>query len=698
MPAASRPVVLLLPLALASTCLLPWPLAQADDAGLEEIVVTATRLEAARLDTPWSIDRVGSPALELLGATHSSEIVNRVPGAMIQRGSGQESLTAIRSPVLTGAGSCGAFLFLENGVPIRPTGFCNVNELLEVNTEQADAVEVLRGTGSALYGSNSLHGTVNVLHAGIRERDPLHLGVQVGPSSYGRVDLRASQQGERVDAGLKALYTHDGGWRDDSGFDEAKFLGTVEDSSDATAWRADLAASTLDQQTAGFVLGRNAYRDAALSRSNPNPEAYREAHAVRLTGLVQPQIALPAALELRPYLRTSRMEFLQHFLLGQPLERNGQESAGVLSSLRFDPREGLAVVTGLDLEWAESFLLQVQDGPTTGGPPAANAIRPAGRQYDYGITSNVAAAYAQLDWSPGRWLLGAGARLEYVGYDYDNRMLAGNTDQDGVPCRPAPCLYSRPADRRDDFVNFAPKLSALWRPLDGLSLYANASRGFRPPEMTELYRLQRNQSVADLDSERVDAWELGIRGALADWQFDLAGYDMTKRNVILRESNGFNVGNGRTTHRGVEYQVTWQALESLGATVGGTFARHRYDFSRAIEGGETIVRGNDIDTAPRELLRAALQFSPDPRFSSEAEWLVVGGYYLDAANQYRYGGHELLNLRGRWDFAPGWALTLRLNNALDRDYADRADFAFGSYRYFPGRPRSLFAEISWTRR
>jgi iron complex outermembrane recepter protein len=45
----------------------------------------------------------------------------------------------------TGPGSCGVFLFLENGIPIRPTGFCNVNELFEVNSEQAQSIEVLRG-------------------------------------------------------------------------------------------------------------------------------------------------------------------------------------------------------------------------------------------------------------------------------------------------------------------------------------------------------------------------------------------------------------------------------------------------------------------------------------------------------------------------------------------------------------------------
>jgi len=167
--------------------------------------------------------------------------------------------------------------------------------------------------------------------------------------------------------------------------------------------------------------------------------------------------------------------------------------------------------------------------------------------------------------------------------------------------------------------------------------------------------------------------------------------------VILRDANGFNVDNGRTSHQGVEYELVWQAMPALALSVAGTFARHRYEFSSAIEGGETIVDGDDVDTAPRQVHAASLRWEPDDRLSAEAEWLYVGDYWLDAANAHRYAGHELLNLRGRRSFAPGWNLALRLNNALDRDYADRADFAFGAYRYFPGRDRTLFAEVSWQR-
>ncbi|MGB7737873.1 MAG: TonB-dependent receptor [Steroidobacteraceae bacterium] len=664
---------------------------------LEEVVVTAQRQPVAALATPLSIGRVDRDAIDLLGATHSSEALNRVPGVMVQRGSGQESLTAIRSPVLTGAGSCGAFLFLENGVPIRPVGFCNVNEMLEINTEQADAIEILRGTGTALYGSNSVHGTINVLQDAPSELPAWKLGLGLGPDDYARGGFVGAHEGDTTGFGLKALYTHDGGWRDQSGFDEGKLNATLTTGvGGSMPSRFDLAAMKLEQETAGFIPGKDAYRDRELSEQNLNPEAYRNAQAVRITGLVQPPTSLPGRLELRPYLRTSRMDFLQHFLLGQPVERNGQESAGVMSSFDWDLGDRVSLITGLDLEWADTFLVEDQAGPTTGGSPAANAIRPAGLHYDYSVTSNVAGAYAQLDYALTPSLhAGAGVRVEYVGYDYDNDMLAGNTDENGVPCLPAGCLYSRPADRSDTFTNAAPKLSLRWDAAAGLMLYANVSRGFRPPEMTELYRLQRSQSVAELESEQVDAYEIGLKFAGGDWRGELAGFRLRKDNVILRDSGGFYVSDGRTSHEGVEYALTWQALDSLAATVSGTYARHRYEFSRAIEGGETISAGNDVDTAPRELLRAALEFRPLPTVAAEAEWLVVGDYFVDAANAHRYTGHELLNLRARWEFVPRWSLTLRVNNALDRAYADRADFAFGNYRYFPGRPRSVFAELSW---
>ncbi len=664
---------------------------------LEEIIVTATRRDAPLGEFAGSITRLGSDEIGLVGSTHHAEILNRVAGTLIQRGSGEESLTAIRSPVLTGPGSCGAFLFLEDSVPIRPVGFCNVNELFELNTEQARAIEVQRGPASALYGSSAMHGAVNVLQPDPSQMPHYAVGLEGGADDYWRGRFVLSRLGSTTDAGTSAIVTHDGGWREESGFDEQKLNAALVHRLDDSLLRVRLAATRLDQETAGFIQGEDAYRDEQIARSNPNPEAYRRAHALRLTAHWERMLDQNTRLELRPYLRSSRMEFLQHFLLGKPLEKNGQESGGLLLAIDHTGAAGTRWLGGLDLELADTFLLEVQDGPTTDGPPVANAIRPPGRHYDYDVNSGVIAAYGHVERPLATNLtLTAGLRAEYVRYDYDNRMIAGNTDENGVPCPFGGCLYSRPDDRHDSFTNLVPKLGLSWRLAPSTSLYVTAVRGYRAPETTELYRLQRQQNVADLDPERLSSLELGMRGQLRELRYSLSGFLMEKRNVIFRDSNAFNLSDGRTRHRGIEYELGWSPIDPLTITAAGSYARHTYDFT-GTEGAELIEPGNEVDTAPRHLHGARIAWRVVDAAQAELEWQHVGSYWLDASNQHRYGGHDLLNLRLAWGVNDRWRLAARITNLTDLAYADRADYAFGSYRYFPGRGRALFLEASYSR-
>ncbi|MBK6348393.1 MAG: hypothetical protein IPF50_00605 [Proteobacteria bacterium] len=55
-------------------------------------------------------------------------------------------------------------------------------------------------------------------------------------------------------------------------------------------------------------------------------------------------------------------------------------------------------------------------------------------------------------------------------------------------------------------------------------------------------------------------------------------------------------------------------------------------------------------TAPRDLC-VPRSSPPLPAVASKAGWLkAVGDYFVDAANAHRHTGHELLNLRARWNF------------------------------------------------
>jgi outer membrane receptor protein involved in Fe transport len=682
-------------LGLAALLILPVPaFAQAATSEpISELVVTGQRREQARLMHAGNIERIDATAIADTRHQHIHELLTRVSGVWLSRGSGQEHLTAIRSPVLTGSGSCGAFLFLEDSIPIRPAGFCNVNSLFEVNSEQARSIEVIRGPGNALYGSNALHGIINTLMPmpGF-DRKPL-LALEFGANDFFRV--RAELPFGQESPWLAALvYADDGGFRDESGYQQAKIHLKRSWQLQDSELTVGFSASDLDQDTAGFIVGEDSYKDDNLNRSNPNPEAFRAASSQRLYGIWTK--SLPRFdLDVRPFLRHSDMRFLQHFLPGQPLEKNGHISSGMIATAAFSDA-GNRTIIGFDVEWSDMFLEQSQDGPTEGSAFLVET-RPQGDHYDYEVTSFGVAAYVQTEHEVTDGLtIGAGLRVDYLRYDYNNQMLTGSTRDDGTECGFGGCLYSRPANRSDSFNNIAPKLSMTYQLSDSRSLFANLARGFRAPQTTELYRLQSGQQLADLDSERVDAFEVGIRTSRADLSTDIALFVMRKRGSVFRDAEGFNITGARSKHHGIEFSLDWQLTADWSLAIDSSYARHRYDFDAVAARGETFVSGADVDTAPRWLGSVELQFEPNDIISASLQWTAIDEYYVDAENQFQYPGHSIANLRVGVQVSSRLDVVLRLNNIADRDIADRADYAFGNFRYFPGRGRELFAELRYT--
>ena len=276
-----------------------------------------------------------------------------------------------------------------------------------------------------------------------------------------------------------------------------------------------------------------------------------------------------------------------------------------------------------------------------------------------------------------------------MAYDYDNRMIAGRTREDGTPCGFGGCRYSRPGDREDRFDNLSPKLGLLYALAEDHQLFATLARGFRAPQAVELYRLERAQPVADLDSEQLDSLEIGARGARGRLRYEVTAYAMAKDNLIFRDTDFFNVSNGKSEHRGVELALHYRVTDAVDLNLAATAARHRYAY-REILGGVDID-GNDVDTAPRHFATVQLGWSPGDDARLELEWLRMGRYYTDPENRHRYRGHDLFHLRGRLALTPRLDLSARLVNLFDSRYAERADFtSFGGDRYFPGEPRGLY--------
>ena len=79
----------------------------------------------------------------------------------------------------------------------------------------------------------------------------------------------------------------------------------------------------------------------------------------------------------------------------------------------------------------------------------------------------------------------------------------------------------------------------------------------------------------------------------------------------------------------------------------------------------------------------------------ELEWAHLGNYYLNPENTAQYKGHNLLNLRASTKINNRLTISARVLNIANEDYAERADFGFGSYRYFVGEPRSVFVSLTY---
>jgi len=150
-------------------------------------VVSATREVQRRTDQSATIDVLDGSSIREVRAAHPSGIMQRLPGVHATQLSGEGLSMAIRQPITTKP----MYLYLEDGVPTRSTGFFNHNALYEVNLPQSGGLEVLKGPGTALYGSDAIGGVVNVLTraAPVTPATASHRG----PESRSRIDVRMSR-------------------------------------------------------------------------------------------------------------------------------------------------------------------------------------------------------------------------------------------------------------------------------------------------------------------------------------------------------------------------------------------------------------------------------------------------------------------------------------------------------------------------
>ena len=195
------------------------------------------------------------------------------------------------------------------------------------------------------------------------------------------------------------------------------------------------------------------------------------------------------------------------------------------------------------------------------------------------------------------------------------------------------------------------------------TLRASVGTAFKAPSFNDLY--WPDSGNPDLNPEKSETVEVGIRGQYNRWFWDLAAFQNDYDDMIAwaPTTNGLwapqNVNSARI--RGAELS---SGVEVNDWTLQAAF---------------TYLDPKDRATGNRLARRAAQSVRLDAD-RELGEWSLGGSLvaqsnrYDNTTNTQRLGGYGLVNLRAGWQFAPLWSARVTLENAFDKEYSTSRDY------------------------
>ncbi len=659
----------------------------ADDDLLGEMVVTATRAEEKKVDLPLAIDKLDSDEISQDLGSHISESLNTIAGVRINQLSANSSPghnTAIRMPLNYGP----YYLFLQDGVPVQSPGSFNHNALWWTSySTSAGSIEVLKGAGTALYGSDAVAGTINVISEAPSQTPEKTASLMVGEDAYRKLKTSIS---DTTDAGhgyrLAASFEESDGWREKADYSRAEILLRHDFTNSAEqSFKTVFSANTMSgHNQSALSLAQLEEDPTQHGLDDPTVNPYRETQSMRLS---TEWISYPSdrsELSLTPYFTRNTNDYVATWVPDTlPENETVSSTLGLLTKFTLEHRGGSESIVGFDLVTSRESRLYVQ---TRADTVVWGKTYLQGTIYDYDVDYLGIAPYLQHRRHLGEKItLTAGLRYDHARFDYDNKLSAG---QFGA--------YLRPEDSKDSFSHLSPKLGLLYKLSNQSAIYARYARAFRIPQAGTLYALKASNALSSLEPETADSYEAGYKMETKNLSLELAAYMMKISDAIVTDASDpgatFKTNAGRITHQGVEATLGWEMNSAVAVNVAYAFPRSEYD--DFVSSGDDFS-GNEMKMAPERIGNISFTFTPPaiPALAAELEWQDIGSWWMDDANTKRDDGYNIFNLRASYALSERITLSGKVLNLTNSDYVSQSDIAWGKERYTPGSPRLLYAGV-----
>ena len=591
------------------------------------ITITATRRETLDTDLAMSVHGISKEELEIDNGQHVAESLNSISGVLIdQLSGGQGHKTAIRMPMNTS----GYYLYLQDNIPLQSPAFFNHNALWWSSFNSNIArMEVLKGAGTALYGSGAVAATINIISESIKDVSETSLDLTFGEEEYGKAQVSHSEQiSEDHGFRISASYLTNDGWRDHTGSERAEInLRHEYQIAENETLTTLLSVSDLEQEMAAGLsddLFANDPTDSGLSDEVLASDPLRKTEYIRLSTQWDKMLDNDYY-SLIPYLRSRTNDYTATWNQNMPRVVSDVKTAGLLGLANFIHSSGNETTVGFDIELTEGDQLSYQplDYTTTGWNP--DTFVEGEKFYDDTTSYFSISPYIQHKRALTENLdLTLGARYDYAEYDFDNHLgIYGDIGHGKISLE----------DRSDDFSHLSPKASLNYHLGESSSVYTRYANSFRMPTAGSLYHLTTRDSSEPkpVDPEVSDTFEIGYKANLETINFDAAIFYMDVDDGIVHAYNDdgqrYLVNASRVTHKGFEVAVDWMLSEQFNASFAYSRSKHEFD-------EHEDYSGNEMKAAPDYIANVRFRYLPDalPGFTSMLEIQSIGEYWLDDDN------------------------------------------------------------------
>jgi len=664
--------------------------AMADVINLEQISVTGLREEEKISQQALSISKKSTSEIELDQVIYQKDLLNSISGVRIeQTGSAIGHTTSIRMPSGTGP----YYLFLQDGIPAQSSGFFNHNGLAYTTYNTSSSVEVLKGSGTALYGSDAVGGIVNVQSAS-RPSKYLERKFKLMGGSDGFVSGFA-EVSNTIDSSksyrVNSSYSKGDGWRDHSEFkrfegnirydyiiSDENFVKTIFNTSFTNAQQADSFNNYSNISSGSSAASDDAKYFTALNST----DIRRKFDYVKLSSEWSNYSYDNLEITTTPYIRYNRNRYVATWQSNLPSNDNDIFTIGLLQKNDLEKDWG-NIIFGFDTEYTDSSLNYDQTFDTSSR--GKNYV--TGALYDYDVKYLAFAPYLNVDWNTNEKLkLTFGARYDYNHYDYTNNLTTG-TDASGV--------YYRPDDRKDSFNHFSPKFSLLYKATKELNLFARYSNGFRIPQATRLYSMKSGYKEASLSPETTDSYEIGIKKEYSKRGYaELIAYYMSIDDTItsqrVKAGDDFYYNGGKSIHKGIELTLLGNLSNEISTKIAYSYSKHSYS-------NDANFNDDEMASAPNHTANIRLFYTPKAvnNLTVMGEYIYLGSYWMDDLHTMEYDGYKIANIKINYKASKNFSILGKVTNIADKQYATRATYGYGREDYTPGDPRQFYVGLEY---